>query len=101
MIEAFARDAVPAGPVPTTIRLRQFAEMRLHPRDRWRPMTAEQEISVDRPGFVWLAQTKLMPFGRAGILDAYLDDEGLLDVRLFGSIPLARAAGPAAPARAS
>ena len=37
---------------------------------------------------------QLAPFVEARILDAYVDGKGLLEVRLFGSFPLVRAAGP-------
>ena len=34
-----------------------------------------------------------MPLLSGQILDCYIDDEGLLEARLCGSLPLARAAG--------
>jgi len=36
------------------------------------------------------------PIASARILDCYVDGEGLLEARLFGSLRLARAAGPVA-----
>lgn len=68
--------------------------MRANPGDAWQPHTAEQTISVHEPGFVWLARVQLAPFLPARILDAYVDGEGLLEVRLLGSLRLARATGP-------
>jgi hypothetical protein len=50
-------------------------------------------ISVSRPGFAWLARMQAMPLLSARILDCYIDGEGLLEARLGGSLPLARAAG--------
>ena len=62
----------------------------------WRPFIAEQVISVHEPGFVWLARMQAAPLLYAHILDCYVGGEGLLEVRLFGSLRLARAAGPQA-----
>jgi uncharacterized protein DUF6920 len=67
--------------------------MRVAPDSQWRPFTAEQVISVDRPGFAWLARVQVMPRLSAHVLDCYVDGEGLLEARLCGSVPLARAAG--------
>jgi hypothetical protein len=65
----------------------------------WRPVAiilAEQVISIREPGFVWRAQMQAAPLISARILDCYVDGEGLLEARLFGSWRLARAAGPQA-----
>ncbi len=85
-----------AGPSPAAVlvRLRQRAEMRSGPDDPWRPVTAEQTIRVDEPGFVWNATMRLAPLLFVRILNSYVDGQGLLEARLFGSIPVARAAGP-------
>jgi hypothetical protein len=68
--------------------------MRTAPDAPWRPFTAEQVISINRPGFAWLARVQVMPLLSAHILDCYVDGDGLLEVRLSGSLPLARLAGP-------
>jgi hypothetical protein len=67
--------------------------MRLSSGGAWRPLTAAQVI-VHMPGFVWTARMQLAPCLNASILDAYVDGEGLLGVRLFGSFPLVRESGP-------
>ena len=67
--------------------------MRTAPEARWRPFTAEQVISINRPGFAWLARVPAMSRLSAHILDCYVDGEGLLEARLCGSLPLTRAAG--------
>ena len=53
-------------------------------------------IGIHQPGFAWLARMQVAPLASARVLDCYVDGEGLLDARLFGSLPLARAAGPQA-----
>ena len=96
IIQSFARHAVPETPVPSTVWLRQCGEMRPKVGDPWRLFTAEQVISIHRPGFAWLARMSAAPLASARILDCYVDGEGLLEARLFGSLRLARAAGPQA-----
>ena len=97
IIQSFARRAVGENPAPNAVWLRQRGEMRLKPFGPWRQFTAEQVISVHKPGFAWLARMQAAPFASAHVLDCYVDGEGLLEARLFGSLPLARAAGaPAA-----
>jgi hypothetical protein len=73
--------------------LRQTGEMRAAPKAPWRPFTAEQVICVHQPGFAWLARMYVAPLLSADILDCYVDGKGLLEARLFGSLPLARLAG--------
>jgi hypothetical protein len=96
IIHSFARRAVCETPVPTTVWLRQSGEMRASLRAPWRPFTAEQAISINQPGFAWLARMQAAPLTSVRVLDCYVGGEGLLEARLFGSLPLARAAGPQA-----
>ena len=96
VVQSFARRAVCENPVPNTVWLSQRGELRLNPRAPWRPFTAEQVISVHQPGFAWLAQMQAAPFVPLRVLDCYVDGAGLLEARLFGSLRLARAAGPQA-----
>lgn len=98
VVRAFARRAAPSDAVPhavpRTICLRQRAEMRANPGDPWRRHTAERTIGVREPGFVWFTRVRLAPFLWARVLDAYAGGEGLIEVRLFDSLRLVRAAGP-------
>jgi hypothetical protein len=95
-IQSSVRHAVLDDRVPDTVRLSQRGEMRADFADRWRPFIAEQVISIREPGFVWRACVQPAPLVSARILDCYVDGEGLLEVRIFGSWRLARAAGPQA-----
>jgi hypothetical protein len=52
-----------------------------------------QAIALGAPGFVWLARQDAGPFPKLRIVDAYVQREGRLEARLFGSIPVARASG--------
>ena len=94
IIRAFVQRAAAKDGVPVTVHLKQRAEMRLSSGGAWRPLTAAQVIDVHMPGFVWSAGMQLAPCVNASILDAYVDGEGFLEVRLFGSFPLVRAFGP-------
>jgi Family of unknown function (DUF6544) len=96
IIQSFARRAMRETPVPKTVWLRQCGKMRVRLRSSWLPFTAEQVIGIHQPGFAWLARMQVAPLASACVLDCYVDGEGLLDARLFGSLPLARAAGPQA-----
>jgi hypothetical protein len=94
IIRAYARRAAPASSRPRTVRLWQRGEMRFKPGGPWQPMLAEQVMSVREAGFVWLAEVRVAPFLFARVVDAYVGDHGLLEARLLGSVPLARATGP-------
>ncbi len=65
------------------------------PGSPWREFSAEQTISVYAPGFIWLAGTTVGSLLPLRILNSYVGGHGRLEARLFGSLPLARAAGPA------
>ena len=73
IIQSFSSRAVGRNPVPRAVSLRHIGELRATPRARWRRFTAEQVISVHRPGFAWLARMQAMPLLSAHILDCYLD----------------------------
>jgi hypothetical protein len=96
IIQSFTRRALCEDPLPNIVWLRQSGEMRANLYDPWRPFTAEQVISIHQPGFAWLARMQAAPFASARVLDCYVDGQGLLEARLFGSLLLARAAGPEA-----
>jgi Family of unknown function (DUF6544) len=96
IIESFARRALCEDPVPNIVWLSQRGEMRANLRDPWQPFTAEQVISIRELGFAWLARMQAAPFTSARVLDCHAGGEGLLEARLFGSLRLARAAGPQA-----
>jgi hypothetical protein len=93
MARAFACRAISgASRPPRAVILTQRAEMRFSPRGRWFPVTATQTISVARPGFLWLARARLAGLS-VRVIDCLVGAEGWIDVRLFGSAPVARAKG--------
>ena len=96
LIQSVAQQAIHGHRVLNSVWLSQRGEMRPNPGDLWRRFTAEQMIRIPEPGFVWRARIQTAPLVSARILDCYVDSEGLLEARLFGSVRLASAAGPQA-----
>lgn len=93
MARAFACRAIAEAPrPPRAVRLSQRAEMRFSPRGRWFPVTATQTISIARPGFLWLARARLAGLP-VRVIDCFAGAKGRIEVRLFGSVPMARAQG--------
>jgi hypothetical protein len=61
---------------------------------RWKPFTAEQQVTTEPPGFVWKATIRIGPFLPVKVVDAYQDGSGFLHARLLGVVPVAKASGP-------
>ena len=55
----------------------------------WKPFTSTQRVIMQRPGFDWDARIKLFPGVTAHVHDAYVAGTGLLEVAVFGLIPVA------------
>lgn len=94
IVAAYARRSTPRdGAAPRLVRIRQRGQMRLAPQGAWHPFEAVQHFAVDRPGFLWRAHVgRLAPLT---VVDRFVDGEGGLAVRLFGSVPLVEAGGVA------
>jgi len=56
--------------------------------EQWKPFTSRQQVTVQRPGFVWNARIAVMPGLAAWVHDAYVAGEGVLKVALLGLITL-------------
>jgi hypothetical protein len=78
---------------PGLLRFAQSGEMQLRP-GRWLPFEAQQEARVDRIEFMWRARFSFAPLVSVRVRDWYRDGQGGLEGRLFGLIPIVRAAGP-------
>lgn len=82
--------ARPAGaPDALEARIRMRGEIRL--KDRWRPFTATHWLAPHR-GFEWRATVRMGPVPVYGF-DRYWGGRGELRWRLFGLVPMVRAAG--------
>lgn len=65
----------------------------------WKPFDSDQQVRTERPGFVWNARIRLLPWPSwpaVRVHDAYLDGEGVLHATLQGLLPLAELRGGAA-----
>ncbi len=71
----------------------QTGELRLKPGGTFRRFDAWQVIALGRAGFLWDARQTSGPPLRWRVLDAYVGSEGILEARILGSLPVARAAG--------
>ncbi|QMW01023.1 DUF6544 family protein [Spirosoma foliorum] len=74
------------------VRLRQQGFMRTSPDGQWMPTKAEQYINVDKPGFVWKADVKLLPFLPLAGLDQYINGKGNMRINALSFLPLVNAA---------
>jgi hypothetical protein len=82
----------PGTPLGSSAHLTMRGEFRTKPGAPWRPMATEQLLVPSR-GFVWKAR---MGSGLAWIegADYYADGRGMMNFRLWGLLPIARAQGP-------
>lgn len=94
LVADFARRA---GAVPGAgLRVATFAqdgELRLRKGGRFARTVAWQVVALGRAGFLWDARQSLGPVELLRVIDAYVGAEGVLDARLFGSLPVARMSG--------
>lgn len=85
------RSGVAGVDMPAAVMLRQRGEILL--RDRWFPFTANQEYSLDPPGFVWRATVRLAGLPFAFAEDALESGRGRMHVRVLGLVPVVDATG--------
>lgn len=81
-------------PYIRTVRVEQRGRFRLGGSGSpWYPLRATQHISTTPPGFVWDATITLAQLLPIHIVDLYKHGDGLLEARLFSTVPVA-VAGP-------
>jgi uncharacterized protein DUF6920 len=56
--------------------------------DQWRSFKSEQQVVIDRPGFVWNAKIRMAPLLSARVHDAYVAGFAELNARVQGLIPV-------------
>jgi hypothetical protein len=88
-----ARTLEPGGLVPQQVRLTQVGEMCLRPGGRALRFSAVEELAVEEIAFSWRARIGIVPGVSLRVLDRYEAGEGLLEVRLWGLLPVTRARG--------
>ena len=90
----FKAIGIDGQPVIHSVRLKQHGQMRTSPNGAWIPIEAEQYLSVDPPGFVWLAKTKILGIFPMWVRDRFIDGRGEMWIRPLGLFTVARNAGP-------
>ncbi|MCB1487980.1 MAG: hypothetical protein KDJ88_11055 [Bauldia sp.] len=96
-VRAFAERNTAGRPdLPREVRLIQAAEMKLKPDAGWTKVSARQAIGIGAPAFAWDANATMAPLVSVRVIDAFVEGEGRLKVRLFGSVPMVTATGPEA-----
>jgi hypothetical protein len=55
---------------------------------QWRPFTSTQQVTTQRPGFVWAGRIAMLPGLPALVHDAYLAGEGILHASLAGLVSI-------------
>lgn len=88
------RSGIVGKPSVSTVHLHQRGILRTAPRGKWMPVSAEQYFSVQPPGFLWLADVKMMPFVPLAGRDKYADGQGHMLIKALSLIPLADSKGP-------
>jgi hypothetical protein len=66
------------------VRLKQKGTLRQTPEDSWKSITAVEYFSVNPPAFVWMGQMVAGPFSIMSARDSYLDEHGLMLIKMLG-----------------
>jgi hypothetical protein len=74
------------------VHLKQRGEMKTKPDGSWMSVDAEQYITADPPGFIWIADVK-SPFLHLSGRDKYENGRGHMLIKLFSLIPVVDARG--------
>jgi hypothetical protein len=56
--------------------------------EQWQPFTSTQQVTTQRPGFVWAGRITMLPGLPALVHDAYLAGEGILHASLAGLVSI-------------
>lgn len=94
LVADFARRA--GAGAEAGLRIASFAQdgaLRLKRGGGFSRTVAWQVTALGRAGFLWDARSSVGPVQHLRVIDAYVGGEGVLEARLFGSVPVARASG--------
>lgn len=87
------RSHVPGKQAIHTVHLKQKGQMRISPAGKWWPMAAEQHFTIDKPGFIWVADVKAAPIIHLAGRDKYQDGKGHMLIKLLGLFPVVNSRG--------
>ncbi|MBK7829326.1 DUF6544 family protein [Nannocystis sp.] len=88
------RAGVVGRPRTSRVHLTQRGEMRTTPDGPWLPTTAEQDFSVEPPGFVWQVHTTMLRVLPIVGRDRYARGAGNMYISAAGLYPVVDASGP-------
>jgi hypothetical protein len=77
-----------------TVRLKQEGRMRIKKDGPWMPSRADQYFTVDKPGFVWIADVKMASYFQLSGLDTFKNGKGKMDIKLLSVLPVVDSDGP-------
>lgn len=77
-----------------TARSKQEAVMRLKAEQDWLPLESDQYFRVDKPGFIWKADVKMMPLVHISGRDKYYQGKGNMLIRVLSMFTVANGIGP-------
>lgn len=87
------RSNITGKPLTQTVHLQQEGVMRTSPEGNWMPVSAEQYFTIHPPGFIWIADVKMLPFLHFTGRDLYKDGQGHMLIKVLSLIPVADARG--------
>jgi len=89
-----SRAGVVGRPRSSRVHLTQSGEMRTTPDGPWMSITAEQDFSVEPPGFVWQVRTTMLRILPIVGRDRYARGVGSMIISAAGLYPFVDASGP-------
>jgi len=75
------------------VHLRQRGEMLNKPGGPWLPVDSEQYFRTAEPGFIWIADVRMMPLLHLAGRDMYQDGRGRMVIKLASLLPVVNASG--------
>lgn len=94
-VQRYLRYAEVVGKEPVrTVHLKQRGFMRTQPGQRWMPLVAEQDFTINPPAFVWRATVHLFPLVSISAVDEFFEGHGSMRIKLLSFIPMGNAQGP-------
>lgn len=76
-----------------TAHFRQKGLMRMEEEKKWMPTEAEQDFTVDEPGFIWSAKIKAAPLFHIVGRDKYYEGKGNMKIKVLSFITVADESG--------
>jgi competence protein ComGC len=77
-----------------TVRLKQEGRMRTKKNGPWMPSKAEQYFTVEEPGFVWIADVKMVPFVHLSGIDTFNAGKGKMNIKVLSIFSVVDSEGP-------